>query len=68
MDQDEVTPSNPFLQQQKENTVLDIALQILSTVTARKAPRKYREFTFAKIALLSTIKKVIPVGTAKRYN
>ena len=40
MDADEVTPTNPFLQQQKENSVLDIALQILATVTARKAPRK----------------------------
>ena len=40
MDAHEVTPTNPFLQQQKENSVLDIALQILATVTARKAPRK----------------------------
>lgn len=41
MDADEVTPTNPFLQQQKENSVLDIALQILATVTARKAPHSY---------------------------
>ena len=40
IDSDEVQPTNPFLQPQKENTVLDIALQILATVTARKAPRK----------------------------
>lgn len=41
MDSDEVQPSNPFLQPQKENSVLDIALQILATVTARKAPHSY---------------------------
>lgn len=41
MDSDEVQPSNPFLQPQKDNSVLDIALQILATVTARKAPHSY---------------------------
>ena len=36
----EIAPSNPFLHEQsKENSVLDVALQIISTVTARKAPR-----------------------------
>ena len=53
MDADEVTPTNPFLQQQKENTVLDIALQILATVTARKAPRKYRFSSFSYILMHS---------------
>ncbi|XP_067665114.1 RAB6A-GEF complex partner protein 2-like [Haliotis asinina] len=39
---EEYAPSNPFLNnQQKENSVLDIALQVLSTVTARKAPHSY---------------------------
>ncbi|XP_046562639.1 RAB6A-GEF complex partner protein 2-like [Haliotis rubra] len=39
---EEYAPSNPFLNnQQKENSVLDIALQVLSTITARKAPHSY---------------------------
>lgn len=39
---EEVSPSNPFLKpQQSENSLLDIAMQVLSTVTARKAPRKF---------------------------
>lgn len=38
---EEVTPSNPFLRpQHSESSLLDIAMQVLSTVTARKAPRK----------------------------
>lgn len=40
MDPEEVQPSNPFLLQKKEDNVLDIALHILETVTARKGPRK----------------------------
>ncbi|KAL3831384.1 hypothetical protein ACJMK2_023136 [Sinanodonta woodiana] len=41
-DNGEVTPTNPFLKtQQKENTVLDIAMQVLATITARKAPHSY---------------------------
>lgn len=39
---EEVTPSNPFLKPvQSENSLLDIAMQVLSTVTARKAPHSY---------------------------
>jgi len=39
---EEITPSNPFLNnQRKENSVLDVALQIISTVTARKTPHSY---------------------------
>ena len=38
----EFPPSNPFLKQ-KENSLLDVALQVLSTVTARKSPRKLLE-------------------------
>ncbi|XP_005105226.1 RAB6A-GEF complex partner protein 2 [Aplysia californica] len=39
---EEIAPSNPFLHyQRKENSVLDVALQIISTVTARKAPHSY---------------------------
>nr|KAG5708586.1 hypothetical protein BaRGS_033007 [Batillaria attramentaria] len=39
---EEIRPSNPFLHnQRKENTVLDIALQVMATVTARKAPHSY---------------------------
>lgn len=39
---DEIRPSNPFLHNQgKENSVLDIALQVMATVTARKAPREF---------------------------
>ncbi|KAL5005057.1 hypothetical protein ScPMuIL_018513 [Solemya velum] len=39
---DEVAPSNPFLKPQQEvSTVLDIALQVLSTVTARKTAHSY---------------------------
>ncbi|XP_052099381.1 RAB6A-GEF complex partner protein 2-like [Mytilus californianus] len=39
---EEVSPSNPFLKpQQSENSLLDIAMQVLSTVTARKAPHSY---------------------------
>ncbi|OWF54079.1 RAB6A-GEF complex partner protein 2-like [Mizuhopecten yessoensis] len=39
---EEVTPSNPFLKpQQTENSLLDIALQVLATITARKSPHSY---------------------------
>lgn len=39
---EEVTPSNPFLRpQHSESSLLDIAMQVLSTVTARKAPHSY---------------------------
>lgn len=39
---EEIRPSNPFLHNQsKDNTVLDIALQVMATVTARKAPHSY---------------------------
>lgn len=39
---EEIAPSNPFLHnQRKENSVLDVALQIISTVTARKSPHSY---------------------------
>ena len=48
MDGEEVQPSNPFLKQnQHENNLLDIAMQVLATITARKAPRK--KFCFALI-------------------
>ncbi|XP_041361064.1 RAB6A-GEF complex partner protein 2-like [Gigantopelta aegis] len=36
----EFPPSNPFLKR-KENSLLDVALQVLSTVTARKSPHSY---------------------------
>ena len=43
---EEIRPSNPFLHnQRKENSVLDIALQVMATVTARKAPRQLLPFT-----------------------
>ncbi|KAK7009704.1 RAB6A-GEF complex partner protein 2-like isoform X1 [Biomphalaria glabrata] len=39
---EEISPSNPFLHNhRKENSVLDVALQVISTVTARKAPHSY---------------------------
>ncbi|XP_059161656.1 RAB6A-GEF complex partner protein 2-like isoform X3 [Physella acuta] len=39
---EEIAPSNPFLHNhRKENSVLDVALQVISTVTARKAPHSY---------------------------
>lgn len=42
MDGEEVQPSNPFLkQEQSENNLLDIAMQVLATITARKAPHFY---------------------------
>ena len=42
---EEIRPSNPFLHnQRKENSVLDIALQVMATVTARKAPRELLPF------------------------
>lgn len=41
MDSDEVQPSNPFLKPRQENSVLDIALSILGTVTARNGPHSY---------------------------
>ncbi|XP_052245821.1 RAB6A-GEF complex partner protein 2-like [Dreissena polymorpha] len=37
----EVQPANPFLLQKTEDTVLDIALHILETVTCRKGPHSY---------------------------
>jgi len=40
VDKEEVEPSNPFLLRKNEDTVLDIALHILETVTSRKGPRK----------------------------
>jgi len=46
MDPEEVQPSNPFLIQKKEDNVLDIALHILETVTARKGPRKLAPWMF----------------------
>lgn len=47
MDTEEVQPSNPFLkQEQNENNLLDIAMQVLATITARKAPRKMLLFVF----------------------
>jgi hypothetical protein len=39
LDSEEVQPSNPFLKPRQENSVLDIALGILGTVTARNGPR-----------------------------
>lgn len=37
---EEIAPSNPFLHNcRKETSVLDVALQVISTVTARKTPR-----------------------------
>ena len=41
MDSEDVLPSNPFMKTKQENSVLDIALGILGTVTARNGPRKY---------------------------
>lgn len=42
---DDVAPANPFLKHsRKENSVLDVALQVLSTITARKAARKFLSF------------------------
>ncbi|KAL4222689.1 Golgi membrane exchange factor (Ric1p-Rgp1p) subunit [Mactra antiquata] len=41
MDSEEVQPSNPFMKQKQENSVLDIALGILGTVTARNGPHSY---------------------------
>lgn len=39
---EDVAPTNPFLKHsRKENSVLDVALQVLSTVTARKAAHFY---------------------------
>uniref|UniRef100_K1QWX9 Retrograde Golgi transport protein RGP1-like protein n=1 Tax=Magallana gigas TaxID=29159 RepID=K1QWX9_MAGGI len=44
MDTEEVQPSNPFLkQEQNENNLLDIAMQVLATITARKAPPHQNE-------------------------
>ena len=38
---DLVKPSNPFVQQQKkENTLLEVALEVLQTMTCRKGPSK----------------------------
>ncbi|WAQ94480.1 RGP1-like protein, partial [Mya arenaria] len=41
LDPEEVQPSNPFLLSKKEDTVMDVALHILETVTARKGPHSY---------------------------
>ncbi|CAG5127630.1 unnamed protein product [Candidula unifasciata] len=39
---EEIAPSNPFLHNcRKETSVLDVALQVISTVTARKTPHSY---------------------------
>ncbi|XP_064608765.1 RAB6A-GEF complex partner protein 2-like [Liolophura sinensis] len=39
---EEVAPTNPFLKaQRQENSLLDVALQVIATVTARKSPNTY---------------------------
>ena len=36
---EESKPKNPFCDQRKEHSVLDVALQVMATVTGRKVPR-----------------------------
>ena len=39
---DELKPNNPFKRtQQKESSVLEVALEVLQTITCRKAARKF---------------------------
>ncbi|CAH1795751.1 unnamed protein product [Owenia fusiformis] len=59
-----VGPSNPFLAYRKpENTVLDIALQVLSMLTARKGPNFYNiTNTRGKVARFCLFKQAYRIG------
>ncbi|XP_025077254.1 RAB6A-GEF complex partner protein 2-like isoform X1 [Pomacea canaliculata] len=61
---DEIRPSNPFLHNQgKENSVLDIALQVMATVTARKAPHSYNITNVkGKVAKFMLFKQAFKLG------
>ncbi|XP_013390903.1 RAB6A-GEF complex partner protein 2-like [Lingula anatina] len=61
---EEVTPSNPFLEQRPpENTLLEVALQVLSTVTAKRSPHCFN-ITNArgKVARLCMFKQAFKIG------
>ncbi|KAK7116156.1 RAB6A-GEF complex partner protein 2-like [Littorina saxatilis] len=61
---EEIRPSNPFLHnQRKENSVLDIALQVMATVTARKAPHSYNiTNSKGKVAKFLLFKQAFKLG------
>lgn len=61
---EEIRPSNPFLNnQRKENSVLDIALQVMATVTARKAPHSYNiTNSKGKVAKFLLFKQAFKLG------
>lgn len=63
LDSGEVEPTNPFLKPRKEDSVLDVALQILSTVTARKALHSYNiTNTRGKVARCLMFKQAYKIG------
>ncbi|ESP03322.1 hypothetical protein LOTGIDRAFT_199337 [Lottia gigantea] len=61
---EEVAPSNPFLRpKQKENAVLDIATQVMATVTARKSPHSYNiTNSHGRVAKLLLFKQAFKLG------
>lgn len=65
-DGEEMTPSNPFLETPRasqENSLLDIALQVLSTVTARKSPHFYNiTNSRGKVARFCLFKQAYKLG------
>jgi hypothetical protein len=49
---EEVAPSNPFLEpRRRETSLLDVAMQVLSTVTARKGPSKKLFVMYASLTI-----------------
>ncbi|KAK6188826.1 hypothetical protein SNE40_004924 [Patella caerulea] len=61
---DEVAPSNPFLRpKQKQNTILDIATQVMATVTARKSPHSFNiTNSQGRVAKLLLFKQAFKLG------
>lgn len=61
---EEIRPTNPFLNNiGKDNTLLDIALQVMATVTARKAPHSYNiTNSKGKVAKFLLFKQAFKLG------
>ncbi|XP_064620982.1 RAB6A-GEF complex partner protein 2-like [Lineus longissimus] len=61
---EEVAPSNPFLEpRRRETTLLDVAMQVLSTATSRKGPSYYNiTNALGKVARLCLFKQAYKIG------